>query len=731
MRSVITHPVLEGRAERVICLVSLALVTLCFVAAQFTGDATALKVLDNAHWTISFLAAPVLAWIGVARGSGSVRSTRRWFALGLSIYGFGQVLWVAQLVSGWNPFPGPSDAAFLLLGPLVLVGLVAELRRLGSEGGSRIVLLDCLIVSAGVVALALTFYVPRRGEVPGTQFAVLVAYPAALLTTACFAVVILLHTRPRLQAGWLLMLAGLVVNGWLWMRWNLLTLEGGLADATVFNVVFSYTAILCGVGVLNWRCTASATQSGARFCDHAIRLLPSVAVIGSILAVILSLTIPDVPEAISVLTVTTALVVSVLSLVRQAFVADDLRAARAAAETGSRAKTEFLTNMSHEIRTPLTAIMGCADVLRDQGPGGAAMSERERVEHVETIRRASGHLLGVLSDILDLSKIESGRMSVERTAVALPVLFSDAESQLRPRALAKNLSLSLRADGRLPVSVLTDATRLRQIVLNLAGNAIKFTDSGSVTVTVSVQSAACRHTLRVDVEDTGVGVTPERAELLFKAFTQVDASVTRKHGGTGLGLTVCRRLARMMGGDVTLVRSEPGRGSCFRAEIDVAVTPGTVWTDALSTAPVAATLAQGKALNGRILLAEDGPDNQRLISFFLRKAGATVDVAEHGKAALEMLDRAVVEGKPYHLLVTDMQMPEMDGYDLARVIRARGSRLPILALTAHAMHDDRQKCLDAGCDSYATKPIDQRALVAECAGWIGGESEVRASRVAA
>ncbi|MBY0261104.1 MAG: response regulator, partial [Phycisphaerales bacterium] len=273
----------------------------------------------------------------------------------------------------------------------------------------------------------------------------------------------------------------------------------------------------------------------------------------------------------------------------------------------------------------------------------------------------------------------------------------------------------------LPSRIRTDPTRLRQILMNLMGNACKFTEEGWVRVRASSEAGQ----LVVDVEDTGGGIALDQSGRLFEAFSQADASTSRRFGGTGLGLTISRRLANLMGGDVVLVRSTPGRGSLFRASVTLDPVPGTGIFDRFEPGELpqpAAWGAQGTQLNGRILLAEDGPDNQRLIAHHLRKVGATVDIADNGRVALEMIAKAADEGRPYDLLVTDIQMPEMDGYSLVRTLRASGNRLAAVALTAHAMSEYRQRCLDAGCDDYASKPIDRAALLAACAAWIGKPS---------
>jgi len=437
----------------------------------------------------------------------------------------------------------------------------------------------------------------------------------------------------------------------------------------------------------------------------------------------------------------------------------ELLAALEDAQSATRAKSDFLANMSHEIRTPLTAILGYTDLLdeietaqnagaavaaRGLGAAGAAGNGAspgavgmQRAEAVRVIRRSGQHLLGVIDDILDLSKIEAGKMAVESIEVSLPALLLEVESLLLPRCTGKGLTFALRLDTPVPERILSDPLRVRQMLMNLAGNAVKFTEAGGVTLAARVEAApdadtaaaadanaAPQGTLVLSIEDSGPGLNSEQAARLFEPFSQADASVTRRHGGSGLGLVLCRRFARLLGGEVQLVRSAPGQGSEFALRLPLlAVRGARRLTDlrALAT-PAGGRGAALPSLAGRILLAEDGTDNQRLIAFILRKAGATVDVAAHGRLALVLLEQAEAAGLPYDLLLTDMQMPEMDGYTLARTLRERGSRLSIVALTAHAMATDEARCLAAGCDAYATKPIDRLGLLEVCANWLGRPS---------
>lgn len=397
-----------------------------------------------------------------------------------------------------------------------------------------------------------------------------------------------------------------------------------------------------------------------------------------------------------------------------------LRVAQERAEAANRAKSEFLANMSHEIRTPLTAILGHADLLRDElVEAGATVTQRQAVD---TIQRAGEHLLRVLGEVLDISRIEAGRLVVEQEPIALPTLLRDVERLLRPRAAQRAVTLETRLGSAIPETIVGDGTRLQQVLMNLVGNAVKFTEQGRIVVEAAVSHGTGGPTLVVAVDDTGPGMTAEQAERLFEPFTQADGSVTRRYGGTGLGLTISRRLAELMGGSVELVRTAPGEGSRFELRVPLSTPEPVRWVDHLfvlraddGTATAASALGR---IAGRILLAEDGIDNQRLVTQVLAQAGAEVTLAADGLRALAEFNAARDRGAPFDLLVSDMQMPEMDGYTLARTLRARGETIPIVALTAHATAEDRARCLEAGCNDYAVKPIDRARFIATCARWL-------------
>ena len=392
--------------------------------------------------------------------------------------------------------------------------------------------------------------------------------------------------------------------------------------------------------------------------------------------------------------------------------------ARLNADSANQAKSAFLANMSHEIRTPLTAMLGFIDILADDS---VDCSPEVRAQNVQTIKYAGKHLLTILNDILDLCKIESNKLTLEQIDTALVETLREIKSLMHPNALGKGVDLSITFLTPVPNRIQTDPKRLRQILLNLVGNATKFTESGSIQVTVENVSTDDRNILIFEIIDTGPGMDSEHIKNLFTLFGQVDVSLTRKHGGTGLGLSLSKRLANELAGDVALVRSEPGKGSCFRFTLPYQKTSESSYCESLddcrnSVAPNTGTVLP--KIPGRILLAEDGIDNQRLIAFILRKAEATVEIADNGLIALGLIEQAASSGKPFDLLVTDIQMPVMDGYELVRTLRERGSPIPIIALTAHALNEDRAYCLELGCNDYTTKPIDKAAFILKCSDWM-------------
>ncbi len=423
---------------------------------------------------------------------------------------------------------------------------------------------------------------------------------------------------------------------------------------------------------------------------------------------------------------------------------EELESARRNADNASRSKSEFLANMSHEIRTPMTAIIGFSDVLLQED--GLDKAPPQRREALEAIRRNGEHLLSLINDILDLSKIEAGKLAVEEIEVSPVELIDDVVSLMGSRAAEGKLELQVDWKTPLPVAIRSDPIRLRQILINLVGNSIKFTpEGGRICITVELVESEEGEVepkepyLRLSVRDTGIGMTSEQVARLFRPFTQADSSTTRRFGGTGLGLTISKRLASMLGGELS-VESEPNNGTTFTLTVATGpiegvsrVDPGarSATEEKSSSSVNHAPVLDRDAFQGlRVLLVEDGVDNQRLISFMLRKHDADVEVAENGRRAVERMsvggtsDGPLVDPPPFDLILMDMQMPEMDGYEATELLRSKGCDLPIIALTAHAMTGERDKCLSAGCDDYLTKPINWRRFQ-DVVSRISGRTEAR------
>ena len=375
--------------------------------------------------------------------------------------------------------------------------------------------------------------------------------------------------------------------------------------------------------------------------------------------------------------------------------------ARAAAESANISKSRFLANMSHEIRTPMTAILGFADLLEEA-------TDETRREYVRTIRNNGEHLLTIINGILDLSKIEAGSMALESVPCSPAKIVRRVAELLGPRATAKGLELSVVVEAGVPEAILSDPTRVRQIVLNLIGNAIKFTTEGGVKATVSFIPGP-DSAVDIAVSDTGIGMTPEQVGRLFAPFTQADLSTTRRYGGTGLGLAVSKQLAGLLGGSLTPLCT-PDEGCTFTLRLPAIVPQGEAGSEEPEAGQGAAP-DTGLLKGARILLAEDGPDNQRLIGHHLGRAGALVEVAANGRIAVDR----VAESGSFDLILMDMHMPELDGYAATQLLRERGYTGPIMALTANAMAGDRAACLRAGCDDYVSKPIDAKQLLESCA----------------
>ena len=394
----------------------------------------------------------------------------------------------------------------------------------------------------------------------------------------------------------------------------------------------------------------------------------------------------------------------------------ELMKSKKEAETANQAKSEFLANMSHEIRSPMNAILGFTELLRR----GQAKNEAEHYKHLDIVHASGTHLLGLINDILDLSKVEAGRLEVEHIDCSPHQIACEVVQAQGVKAAEKGISIKLECTGSIPESIATDPARLRQILTNLIGNAIKFTEKGGVRVILRFLPSRPIAQLQIEVQDSGIGIASDKLENIFEPFTQAEGSITRRFGGTGLGLTISRSFARAMGGDI-VATSPPGSGSRFTVTLPAGpiesiklLTPEEFTRlRQVNAAPIG---ARWKLPKVRILIVDDGEENRELVRLVLEEAGALTEQAENGQIAL---DKALAH--PYDLILMDLQMPVMDGETATHELRSRGFNTPIVALTAHAMKGFEQGILAAGFTAYLSKPIDLDKLMAIVAGLTGGE----------
>jgi|GEM_PF-3153461 len=369
-----------------------------------------------------------------------------------------------------------------------------------------------------------------------------------------------------------------------------------------------------------------------------------------------------------------------------------LKEASDSLDRANRAKTQFLANLSHEIRTPISAILGFTELLQ------ARQDDRGRRDLGRRIRLNGNHLLRLIDDILNLSKFEVGKIQVRKESFSVTEIIDDVLKVVVPAADARGIRIHSRFALNGLSIIHSDPVRFKQIVTNLMTNAVKFSTGGKIDVRVLNQGM-----LVVEVEDYGIGMSEEEQQRIFKPFCQADLSIAKRFGGSGLGLALSKQIAQALGGDLELKSSAPGRGSCFRVSID----PGRVNERMIEKTGIVTDQERSKQLqNVRVLLVDDSSDNEELIRFYLQHDGANVEVAHNGYEAISK-----VETRPFDVVLMDVQMPEMDGLEATRRLRASGVKTPIIALTAHALREEVHRSLDAGCDAHLTKPIARKELV--------------------
>jgi two-component system CheB/CheR fusion protein len=377
---------------------------------------------------------------------------------------------------------------------------------------------------------------------------------------------------------------------------------------------------------------------------------------------------------------------------------EELQAAKAAADFANLSKTQFLANVSHEIRTPLGIILGFAEIIRNE-----KISEEEKNNLLDRLLKSGHQLLNIIDDVLDVSKVEADKIEIELIEFSLPDLIQDIRELFELRAQEKGLLFKTNIKNKIPEYIKGDPTRIRQILTNIIGNSIKFTAQGEVALNISFKSINQKSILDFEVTDTGVGLNPESRDRIFKPFSQVDASTTRKFGGTGLGLHLSRKLARVMGGDLELVKSEAGIGSCFLFSIPIEI---IAEPKKLIPTGFENPIQYENLRNTDILVVDDAEENRILIGRYLSPFQVNLFFASNGEDAVEQCHK-----KNFDLILMDIQMPVLDGYGALEKIRKFNKTTPVIALTAHALKTERDNCLRAGFEEHITKPVNKQKLV--------------------
>jgi signal transduction histidine kinase/CheY-like chemotaxis protein len=738
----------SSRIAPIVLLPASMVVGGAFVAARLSSNAAVVGLLDYLHWTVAAFAAAALAWLGVRSADEHDRAPRRWFAFGLTSTLLGQLLSDMQGITHWTPIPNLSDALYLGLGPCVFLGLMATLRT-HSPVLSRPFVLDVTALALVLLTLTLDLYLPRRETMDLLQLSILVVYPISMLTPGCVGAVLAPTLRLRPDPRWALFLFATVLNGALWMAWNSESVSSSTQGASWLNLAFSVVSLAMGYGAFLWHTEIRRDLAWQRRCEAVLRLIPLFVVGAAVISVALIWILPNVLPSVKLATVGGAALVTVLAVVRQnlsllehdrlvaaeqhlsertrelqasnsrlatlneQLVAATERATEMAqiAQVANQAKSEFLANMSHEIRTPMNGVIGMAELLLD-----APLGDQQR-DYAETIRDSGRALLTVINDILDFSKIEAGKLELDVTRVEVRDLLEDVARLIAIQAHAKNLEVTAYVDPAVPEFVQGDAGRLRQVLINLCGNAVKFTQEGEVALSVSVVAQdADSTTLRFEVRDTGLGIPESRLHTLFKPFSQVDASTTRRFGGTGLGLSIVKRLAEMMDGEAGVL-SRQGAGSTFWfvARLAIAV------ADAAAPRPGVNAALRGQ----RALVVDDNATNCKVLEGQLQRCAMQALCVNSAADALTAMREEQRNGRPFEIALIDQQMPDCDGAELGRRINAdpllNSTRLVLL--TSSGPQSEGHRFAELGFAGYLLKPVAQRDLTSCLVLVLSGKAE--------